>query len=296
MSGEIAAVGTAMFFAMGSTFFTLAGRRAGPIVVNRSRLLMATLLALGIHWITRGTPLPPALSWEAWGWLALSGVIGLAIGDSLLFRAFVAIGPAKTMLIFALAPAIAALLSWIFLGEALTFLEMAGMATTLIGIAWVVMSPEQHASERARSSYRLGVMFAVGGTVGQAIGLVTAKSGLTEGAMPQEANVIRLMAAATSVWVLTVALGETKRVLAMWSNDVRATTFTALGAVFGPVAGVWLSLVAIDRASIGVASTLMSLTPLFLIPVSRLVFRETITLRAVVGTLVALAGVVLLLQ
>ena len=59
------------------------------------------------------------------------------------------------MLIFAFAPAIAALFSWIFLGEALTFLEMAGMAITLIGIAWVVMAPEQHTSERARSSYGL---------------------------------------------------------------------------------------------------------------------------------------------
>ena len=293
MSGEIAAVGTAMFFAMGSTFFTLAGQRAGASVVNRSRLLIATLLALGIHWITRGTILPHALSWEAWGWLALSGVIGLALGDSLLFRAFVAIGPAKTMLIFALAPAMAALFSWIFLGEALTLLEMVGMAITSVGIAWVVMAPEQPKSEH---SYGLGVLFALGGTFGQAIGLVTAKIGLTEGAMPQEANVVRLMAAATSVWVLTVALGETKRVLAMWSNDVRATAFTALGSIFGPVAGVWLSLVAIDRASIGVASTIMSLTPLFLIPVSRFVFREPITLRAVVGTLIALAGVALLLQ
>ena len=135
-----------------------------------------------------------------------------------------------------------------------------------------------------------------GGTVGQAIGLVTAKLGLTEGALPQEANVVRLIAAATSVWVLTVALGETKRVVGMWSNDARATGFTVLGSIFGPVAGVWLSLVAIDRASIGVASTLMSLTPLFLLPVSRLVFREPITLRAIVGTLLALAGVALLLQ
>lgn len=296
MSGEIAAVGTAMFFAMGSTFFTLAGRRAGASVVNRSRLLIAMLLALGIHWMTRGTILPHALSWEAWGWLALSGVIGLALGDSLLFRAFVAIGPAKTMLIFALAPAMAALFSWIFIGEVLTWLEMAGMATTLVGIVWVVAAPEQHTSEGARNTYALGVLFAVGGTIGQAIGLVTAKIGLTAGAMPQEANVVRLMAAATSVWVLTVALGETKRVVGMWTNDARATAFTALGSIFGPVAGVWLSLVAIDRAPIGVASTLMSLTPLFLIPVSRLVFREPIMPRAVVGTLLALAGVALLLR
>ena len=107
-------------------------------------------------------------------------------------------------------------------------------------------------------------------------------------ALPQEANLVRLMAAATSVWVLTVALGDTRRVFSMWSNDARATAFTALGSILGPVVGVSLSLVAIDRAAIGVASTLMSLTPLFLLPVSRLVFQEPVTLRAVVGTLLAL--------
>ena len=168
-------------FCDGSTFFTLAGRRVGASVVSRSRLLIATLLALAVHWMTRGTILPHALSWEAWGWLALSGVIGLALGDSLLFRAFVAIGPAKTMLIFALAPAMAALFSWIFIGEVLKWLEMVGMATTLVGIVWVVAAPEQHTSEGARNSYALGVLFAVGGTIGQAIGLVTAKIGLTTG-------------------------------------------------------------------------------------------------------------------
>ena len=147
MSGEIAAVGTAMFFAMGSTFFTLAGRRVGASVVNRSRLLIATLLALG---------------------------------DSLLFRAFVAIGPAKTMLIFALAPAMAALFSWIFIGEVLTWLEMVGMATTLVGIVWVVAAPEQHTSEGARNSYALGVLFAVGGTIGQFKGSLQQRSAVQQ--------------------------------------------------------------------------------------------------------------------
>jgi drug/metabolite transporter (DMT)-like permease len=62
----------------------------------------------------------------------------------------------------------------------------------------------------------------------------------------------------------------------------------------GPALGVVLSLVAIANAHIGVASTLMSLTPVFLLPVAHFLFREKITSRAVMGTLIALLGVVLL--
>jgi drug/metabolite transporter (DMT)-like permease len=52
--------------------------------------------------------------------------------------------------------------------------------------------------------------------------------------------------------------------------------------------------VAIAHAHIGVASTLMSLTPIFLLPVSHFLFRERISVRAIIGTLFALLGVVML--
>lgn len=136
----------------------------------------------------------------------------------------------------------------------------------------------------------------MGGAIGQALGLITAKVGLTEGASPQAANCIRLIAAATAIWLVTIVTGRARQSLAMWAGDRRAAAYTVLGALMGPIAGVWLSLVAIDRAPIGVASTLMSLTPLFLLPIGRVVFREPITLRALAGTIIAIAGVAVLLR
>lgn len=285
-----------MFFAVSSTLFALAGRRAGASKVNRSRLLIAAAFAVAIYWVMHGRPLPVELSTTAWMWVALSGVVGLAAGDELLFRGFVLIGPALSMLIFALAPAIAACISWFLFDEALSAVELVGIGLTLAGIAWVVSAPARRATPAMHRSYAVGVLFALGGALGQALGLIIAKLGLNEGASPQEANTIRLVAAAVAIWLVTAFSGNVKQSLSMWSENTRAAVFTACGATMGPVIGVWLSLVAIDRAPIGVASTLMSLTPLFLLPVSRVVFHEPITFRALAGTALALAGVAVLLS
>ncbi|MCX6558551.1 MAG: EamA family transporter [Candidatus Aminicenantes bacterium] len=77
-------------------------------------------------------------------------------------------------------------------------------------------------------------------------------------------------------------------------KDKKALLEITAGALTGPVLGVTLSLVAIAHTHIGVASTLMSLTPVFLLPVSHFLFKERITVRAVIGTMIALLGVVML--
>lgn len=300
LTGEIAAIGTAVFFAISSTLFAIAGRRAGASAVNRSRLLVAACIAIVIYWVTRGELVPGGLSASAWLWLGASGIIGLALGDDLLFRAYVLIGPALSMLIFALVPAIATGLGWVFLGETLSVLEISGIAVTLFGVVWVVTAPKQQraapSSGRDHQGHRWGLVFALGGAFGQALGLITAKVGLSQGASPQAANWIRLLAATAAVWLVMALSGRVRQTLHMWVHDRQASALTVFGALAGPIAGVWLSLVAISRAPVGVASTLMSLTPLFLLPIGRLVFREPVTWRAVTGTLLAIAGVVILLQ
>jgi len=296
LEGELAAVGAAALFGLSSTFFTLAGRRVGPSTVNRARLLLAAILALGLHWVTRGEPLPSAATVNAWLWLGLSGVFGLALGDASLFHAYVRIGPALSMLIFSTTPVFTSLFGYVFLGESLTGVEWAGIAVTLFGIAWVVSEPKRRDFHGARSSYRAGLLFAAGGALGQALGLLTAKLGLAEGVGPQSANLMRLLAAAAAIWVVAFLTGGANQTHSAFRNDPRASVFTTLGTAAGPIFGVWLSLVAIDQARLGIVSTLMSLTPIFLLPIARLVFSEPISYRAVFGTIVALSGATILLR
>ena len=79
------------------------------------------------------------------------------------------------------------------------------------------------------------------------------------------------------------------------SRVLTGFALASMGAITGPYLGVWMSLVATDRAPLGVAQTLCSLTPIFFLPAARLVYGEAIGLRAALGTCLAVGGVGLLL-
>jgi drug/metabolite transporter (DMT)-like permease len=200
------------------------------------------------------------------------------------------------MLIFSTAPVFTTLLGYVFLGESLAAMEWVGIAVTLLGIGYVVSEPKRRDFHGTGPSYTAGLLYAMGGALGQALGLLTAKLGLEEGVVSQSANLIRLLAAAAAIWLAALLTGGARRTGSAFRGDGRASLFTTVGTAAGPVFGVWLSLVAIDSAPLGIASTLMGLTPVFLLPIARIVFSEPISYRAVFGTIVALGGATILLR
>ena len=68
------------------------------------------------------------------------------------------------------------------------------------------------------------------------------------------------------------------------------------GAVTGPYLGVWLSLFAINTIPIGIAQTLLSLSPIMILPFARKLYGDRITPRTIAGTAVAFGGVALLFR
>lgn len=216
----------------------------------------------------------------------MSGLIGFALGDAVLFEAFLLLGPRIAMLLMTLSPVFSALLAWAFLGQSLSLPKLAAMALTLAGIAWVVWGGGDH---EAHPHLWPGVLLGIGGALGQSVGLVFSMFGLSGGFPPIPANLIRVSAGAGALLLYFGATGRLKGNLA-GLRDGRATTFIGLGAVTGPVLGVVLSLVAIAKAPMGVAATLMSLSPVILLPVSHWGFKEPVGGHAVLGTLVALGG------
>ena len=293
MIGELAALGTSIAFSFGSVFLTLAGRRVGSMVLNRTRLLLA-ILFLGItHWIILGIPVPIYAEPQRWLWLGLSGVVGLILGDVFLFQAFVWIGPRLSMLMMSLVPILAAFLAWIFLGEQMGWVEIVGVLITLAGVAWVVM--ERNGSKNAENpNYVRGILYGLGGAIGQAAGLILAKNGLGGEFSPISANIIRMISAAMVLWLITFIQGQARETLQTLTHNRRGLLFIVIGAVFGPFLGVSLSMLAIQRAQVGIASTLMALPPIFLLPISYFVFKERYGWGVILGTLIAISGVAVL--
>ncbi len=293
--GEIAALFTSLCFAATATFFTLAGEQVGSVVVNRTRLVFAVLLLGVTHWIVLGHPFPLDAAPERWLWLGLSGVIGLAIGDAFLFQAFLWVGPRLTMLMMSLAPVITALLGWLFLDERLNAWQMVGIGVALGGTAWVIAEQNPANGDRAPNRhFGRGLLFGLGAATGQAVGLILAKNGLAGGFPALSGNLIRMMTATVVLWTVALLQGQAHPTVARLRAHPQALKLLALGAIVGPFVGVWASLFAIQHALVGVASTLMSLTPVWLLPIGWLVFRERFGRQAILGTLLAILGVAIL--
>lgn len=296
--GLLAALGTAISFAFTSTFFTFAGRQIGSPLVNRTRLLVAIICVIGLHWLLRGEPLPFDAAQESIFWLGLSGFVGLALGDALLFQAFVMIGPRLSMLIMALAPVLSVVMAWLLLGEALTAQELAGILLTVGGIGIVVSERQGKSKDKnlpdTRREYLIGLLFALGGATGQAGGAVLSKMGLANDFPPLSGNLIRISVALIAIWAFTALRGQLIESARKLRANPRATAFLTAGAITGPVIGVWLSLIAFQRAPVGIASALIALTPIFLLPIGYFVFQERIGKQAIIGTFLAFGGTVLI--
>ena len=293
--GETAALITAACYTASSTFFTRAGQQFGSWVTNRARLLVAVILLALVHWIFLGQPLPLDAAPERWLWLGASGIVGLVLGDLFLFQAYIWIGPRLGLLLLSLAPVLAAGLAWLFLDEVLSPLDGLGMAATLGGIAWVVLEPRSKGESQPRQvRYLSGLLAGFLAAAGQAGGLVLAKKGLGGDFSALSANVMRMSVALLALWGLTLLQGQIPETIRRLRARPTGLKFILAGSVIGPLAGVSLSLYAIQHTSVGIASTLIALPPVFFLPVAYFVFKERFGWGTVAGTLLALAGVAVL--
>lgn len=292
--GILAALATSVVWAATSVAFTFATLRAGPMAVNRVRLVMAVAWLVLAH-LALGIALPWGAEGRRWLLLGASGIVGLVVGDGCLFQAFLWIGPRLAMLLLSTAPAMAGLGAWWLLGEGLSPTQFLGILVTLGGVAWVVLA-RQEGSGRGTSGrhYALGILCGLGGAAGQAAGLLLAKMGAADAFPALSVTLMRMTAATLVIWLHTALRGQIRETLDRFGTDRPAWAYTLTGSVFGPFVGVTLSIIAIQNVAVGIASTLMALPPVFLLPLAALVFKERIGWQAVFGTAVATLGVALL--
>ncbi len=297
--GEIAAIGTAMAFALCSVAFASAGRRVGALAVNQTRIYVAVIVMGGFAVAKTGVIWPVPLFSDQSIYLLLSGFIGFALGDLALFQSFAMIGPRLGTLVMATAPAMTAVMAWPVLGEHLDRQAVAGMSITLAGVIWVLSERREGSAWKPagqKVSYVLAISYALIGAAGQASGLILVKMADQAGDKLDSLQMtyMRLVAGALGVFVIAALSGKLG-VLKGAIKDRSALHLIAIGTVTGPIIGVWLSLVAVlESESTGVAATLSSLSPVMMLPIAWIAYGARPSVRAIVGTVVAVAGGVLL--
>jgi len=302
--GEYAALLTAVFWTITGIAFESAGKKVGSLSTNLIRLFMAFIF-IGIYsQITRGSFIPFDATLHNWAWLSLSGLVGFVIGDLLLFEAYVVIGSRISMLIMSLTPPITALLGWIIMGEVLTPQNLLGMFLTLLGIMIVVLdrkpkekkiesvTVEKAKKNKIKLNYPIaGILLAFGGAVGQGTGLVLSKFGMQD-FDPFAATQIRVITGFIGFSILFIFMKRWRKVFEALKNK-QAMSRLGVGAFFGPFLGVSFSLLAVQHTTTGVASTIMAIVPVLIIPPAVIFFKEKITLKEIIGSFIAVGGVAL---
>ena len=291
--GELAALTTAVCWSFTAIFFSYSGRLVGSQVVNRSRLLFALCFVSLTHLLLQGNLVPFGAEPFRWGWLAVSSILGLVLGDSFLFRAYATIGPRYSMLMMSAVPIVSTLLAWLLLGETVGPNEMLGILVTVGGIGWVVTEKQPGKTAVENKQYTKGLFFGFLGAVGQASNLVAAKFGLVGDFPAISAAWIRILIALLIMWGLASVRGEIRPTINQWRNK---KAFQAIlgGTFVGPFLGIWMSLVAVQLTRVGIASTLMALPPVLLIPIGYVLYRERVSPRGIIGTIIAFIGVAII--
>jgi len=289
--GELAALLTAVFWTVTSLSFEFASRKVGSLPVNIIRLVTGFIFLSIFTLIRRGMLLPTDATGYNWFWLLLSGLVGFVFGDLFLFKSYTIIGSRFSMLIMNLSPPMTAFAGFLILGERLSIFHFIGMLLTVSGISLAIFSRKEGDDRLSLKMSSRGVLYAIGGAIGQALGLVLSKLGMKD-YDPFAATQIRIIAGITG-YVFLISIMSRWNSIGKAMQNKKAVGATTLGAFFGPFLGVSFSLIAVKFTASGIASTIMALVPVFILIPAVLLFKQRVTLKEIVGALISVAGIAL---
>ena len=287
--GELSALLTAFLWSGTSFAFSSAAEKIGSLQLNINRMILASIFLISTILIM-GYGID--LSKSQFINLVISGIIGLVIGDSFLFKSYQLIGARISMLLMALSPGMSTFLAFIFLDERITFLGMVGIFVTITGIALVVLERNVNSKYKITS---LGIFYGVLGALGQSAGLIFAKIAFAEGHITGfVATFIRVFSSVIIMLPILLLLKKYKNPFRIFGSNKSAFGTTLLGTILGPFLGITFSLIAVENTKVGIAATLMSTMPIIMLPMVKYIYKEKLSWRAITGAVIAVAGVALI--
>ncbi len=291
MLGELSALGAAILWSISPFVFTTIVQSIGSFQLNLWRLflaglfLMITFLVFKINFSINAIQI---------FYLSVSGLIGLVFGDTYLFKSFREIGPRYTMIIMSSNPILGAILAYFVFSEKIQPIGVLGMIITIAGIIIVI----NQQSDKEISAFKItkkGIVYGFFAALGQAVGLIFTKAAFYEGEInPLLATFFRI----ESSFVILLIIGFfyqkfNKENLAFVANK-KTISLLVLGSLIGPYLGITLSYIAVVNIPVGIASTIMSFQPILMLPISKLYFKEKLSVQSIFGAILAVSGLILL--
>ncbi|PSB25321.1 DMT family transporter [Stenomitos frigidus] len=288
--GEVAALSAALIWAIASVIYIGIGRQLSPLVLNFVKGLIAIVLLILTLLLKGG--LLPQISLTAVGLLFLSGVVGIGFGDTAYFEALNCLGARRALVLESVAPPLAAVMALVFLQERLAVGAWAGIALTIVGVTWVIIERTQGTLQPQSHRWR-GTAFGLLAALGQASGAVLSRAALAGTTIdPLWSSLIRLVAGGLVLVIWLLLQRRTVQDLKPLRSPrfLLLLTVTAFASTY---LAIWLQQISLKYTAAGIAQALSATSPLFVIPLA-IALGEKVSLRAIVGVLVAIIGIWLL--
>ncbi|MBX2837909.1 MAG: DMT family transporter [Gammaproteobacteria bacterium] len=290
---EIAALGAALCWALGTLCAADAARRLGGMTFTRWRSVLVLILLVG-YLAVRGFDFQAI---HHWPWIVASACVGIFISDSALFVGLARLGPRRNAIVFATNAPLTAILAWLFLGEQFTAIIILGcllvIAGVIIAIVYGKRRDQIHTWESIQGSLFVGLLIGLLAALGQAASSLLITPVLNAGVDPATV-------AAGRIAVAVVALFALRGLLPRWTRAKEPISYRNFWALFasgllGMAVGMTLLLYAFAHGSVGLSAILSSTTPVMLLPLTWWISRERPALGAWLGASLAVAGTAIIL-
>jgi drug/metabolite transporter (DMT)-like permease len=270
--GEVLALASGLVWAVAVILFRISGRRIHPVGLNLAKNLLAFVFILPTL-LVLGEPLAPSVPFGTWGLLLLSGVLGIAVSDTLFFSALNRLGASLTAIVDCFYSPFVIGLSFIMLGERLAPVQLVGAA--LVVSAVLTLSKEGKIEKIARKDLVLGVVYGILAMFFVAVGIVMVKPVLGSISV-YWATFVRVAGGAAALVVLVPFLRNRRAVLSP-VLDRRNWKALVPASFFGSYLSLILWMGGMKYAKASVASVLNQLNTIFIVIIAAIFLKEKLT-------------------
>ena len=287
------AIAAALCWAIASLVSADVTRNLGGLAFNRLRLFFVSIMLVSYTfvidtWFT--------INSDYLTIIIISGIIGIFLGDTLLFIALQKIGPRRNNILFSLAAPFTVVINIIFLEEVASFISILGCFIVFFGVVVAIAYGDKknldHRWEKIEGSLSIGIFLAICAALCQAIGVVMMKPILNLGADPIACAAIRTTTSCMLLaltFLLNFEVFRAKRAL-----TIKIVIQSIISGFLGMALGMSLLLIALQKADAGVVATLSSTSPIMILFLLWVFTKKLPTIAAWIGTFVAIFGTALI--
>ena len=291
LMGKIMALLCAVVWAGAVILFKLAGDKIRPLALNLYKTMLTVAILLPLLLIAKIPLIPAAVPGKHWLAIMVSGILGIAISDTLFFSCLNRLGASMTAVIDCLYAPFVMAATWLVLLQK-PRLEQIGGAILVIA-AVLTIAYRKSGSPLPTKRIVSGIFFGAAAMAVMAVSIVLMQPALS-GASVFWVTVLRMLAALAVLLVMFAWQKKRRQLLApLWQKGSRHYAFW--GALLGNLVSMTLWVGAFKFTSVNSAAVLNQTNTVFVVILATVFLKEAFSRRRLLATILAVAGSLLVL-